>query len=401
MQNLPAWSINYPSRLINSVISNTIHRFMRLFNPKSPVVGAAVGNSRQQAFALENYFESFRSKVIGHHHSFTTPYGQKKLIYADWVASGRLYRPIEEKLLHEFAPFIGNTHTETNVTGTSMTLAYHEAQQIIKRHVNACEDDVLLMVGSGMTGAVNKFQRLLGLKYPQKYDHPEERPIVFVTLLEHHSNDVSWRETSAEVVAINMDANGNVDLEHLKELLEIHKKRLFKIAAISACSNVTGVETPYHNIAKIMHEQGGLCFVDFACSAPYAAMDMHPEEEGTHLDAIYFSMHKFLGGPGTPGVLVFHRSLYSNSVPDHPGGGTVTWVNRWGEQAYIPPTHTHGIEAREDGGTPAFLQTIKAGLCVQLKEQMGVENILAREKQLLPIAFHELRKAKGLHILAD
>jgi selenocysteine lyase/cysteine desulfurase len=355
----------------------------------------------QPSTALEQYFQRFREQVIGHNKMLETPFGFKHMKYADWTASGRLYEPIEVHLLQTIAPYIGNTHTETNVTGTSMTVAYHKSKEIIKSHVNANENDVLIMAGSGMTGAVNKFQRILGFKNLQKPIDENDRPVIFVTHLEHHSNDISWRETVADVEIINLCHKGNVNIKHLELLLKKYKDRKFKAAAITACSNVTGIQTPYHRIAEIMHENDGWCFVDFACSAPYVEIDMHPENELAQIDAIYFSMHKFLGGPGTPGVLIFNRNLYNNQIPDNPGGGTVEWVNPWSEQQYFKIDTTAGIEAREDGGTPPFYQTIKSALCVKLKEQMGMKRMMQREEELLEIIFHRLERIPNLHILAE
>lgn len=350
---------------------------------------------------LEQYFDRFRKQIVGYDQTFESPYGQQQILYADWTASGRLYRPIEEKLLNEFGPFVGNTHTETTVTGTSMTRAYHEAKHLIKSHVNAGPEDVLLMTGSGMTGAVSKFQRILGLKAPEQLmpfvKIPEvDRPVIFITHMEHHSNHTSWLETLADVECILPDDKGLIDLSHLEKLLQQYQHRTTKIASVTACSNVSGVHTCYQQIARLMHQNGGLCFVDFACSGPYVSIDMHPKDPLEKLDAIYFSPHKFLGGPGTPGILLFDSHLYRNRVPDQPGGGTVVWTNPWGGHQYID-----NIEEREDGGTPAFLQTIKAALAIQLKEEMGVERMLQREEEMLRILFPALRQIPGMHILAD
>jgi selenocysteine lyase/cysteine desulfurase len=351
---------------------------------------------------MEKYFETFRENIVGIDASFPTHYAENQpLIYADWTASGRCYQPIERLLSEEIAPFVANTHTETNSTGMAMTQAYHKALTTIKRHVNASSDDVILAVGSGMTGAVNKFQRLLGLKIHERFKEDvrlkeEERPIVFITHMEHHSNQTTWLETICDVEIIHPNANGLVDLAHLQTLIEKYQHRLIKIAAITSCSNVTGIFTPYHQVAEIMHQVGGLCFVDFACSAPYIEINMHPSEYPLqYLDAIYFSPHKFLGGPGTPGMLIFNKKLYQNTVPDTPGGGTVEWTNPWKSHRYIDD-----IEQREDGGTPAFLQTIKAALAVRLKEQMGVDNILKREKEQNKMVFSILKRIPNLHLLA-
>jgi selenocysteine lyase/cysteine desulfurase len=349
---------------------------------------------------LEQYFSKFRKNIVGVDEYFESPYGRKKIVYADWTASGRLYRPIEEKLLNDIGPFVANTHTETSITGSVMTHAYHEARSIIKNHVNASKDDVLITVGTGMTGAINKFQRILGLKLNENLkEHtniPEEkRPIIFVSHMEHHSNQTSWLETIARVKVIPSNKNGLPCLKSLEDLLKEYDNVSIKIAAITGCSNVTGIRTNYHQIAKIMHQNNGLCFVDFACSAPYININMHPDNEEEYLDAITFSPHKFLGGPGTSGVLIFNKKLYKNLVPDNPGGGTVSYTNPWGDHDYIDD-----IETREDGGTPGFLQAIKIALSIQLKEDMGIHNILEREHELCRLVFGKLSKIENLTILA-
>ena len=349
---------------------------------------------------LEQYFQQFRKNIIGIDQEFVSPYGNQKIIYTDWTASGRLYRPIEEKMINEFGPFVANTHTETTVSGTAMTMAYHKARSIIKQHVNASEDDVLITDGTGMTGVVNKFQRILGLKIPENLKDfinipIEKKPVVFISHMEHHSNQTSWLETIADVIVIPSCEEGLFSVENLKILLKKYKDRSFKIASITSCSNVTGIKTPYHEVAKLMHENNGLCFVDFACSGPYVEIDMHPQDPESFLDAIFFSPHKFLGGPGTSGVLVFNKKLYQNLIPDNPGGGTVSWTNPWGEHKYID-----NIEDREDGGTPGFLQVIKTALAIQLKEKMGIENILKREHELVDYVFSNLGNIPNIKILA-
>jgi len=351
--------------------------------------------------SLETYFSAYRKNIIGIDQEFEGPYGKKKIVYADWTASGRMYEVIEKELREKFYPFVANTHTETNMTGSSMTLAYKEARHIIKRHVHAHDKDILISSNAGMTGVVNKLQRILGLKIHEKFQDkitltPQERPVIFITHMEHHSNQTSWLETTAEVVVIDPDPQGLVDVKNLEVLLEKYKDRQIKIAAITSCSNVTGIATPYHKVAGIMHRADGYCFVDFACSAPYIDIDMHPPVADEYLDAIYFSPHKFLGGPSSSGILIFNHKLYNNRIPDNPGGGTVDWTNPWGEHKY----HEE-IEAREDGGTPAFLQTIRVALSILLKEEMGVPNILAREHQLLGIIWNKLPGIPGVHILAE
>jgi selenocysteine lyase/cysteine desulfurase len=351
---------------------------------------------------LDKHFSYFRERTIGNDVYFNGPNGMVKLLYADWVASGRLYQPIEKKIACQFGPYVGNTHTETSETGTMMTNAYHCAQKLIKHHVNAGPDDIIITAGSGMTTVINKMHRIMGIKGNNQagnriYKDESEKPVVFLSHMEHHSNHTSWFETNVDVVVLQPDENLLVDLNELRNQLEKYKNRAFKIGSFTACSNVTGIETPYHEMAKIMHEHGGVCFIDFACSAPYVDIDMHPsDDEMKKLDAIFFSPHKFLGGPGSSGVMIFDRSLYNSPSPDNPGGGTVDWTNRWGEYKYIDD-----IEIREDGGTPGFIQAIRIALSIEVKNLMRTDLIRIREHELVVKAFKAFRKIPKLHILAD
>ena len=350
--------------------------------------------------SLEQYFEPFRKHIVGRNKLFRTPYGDKRIVYADWTASGRMYQPIEEKLVRDFGPFVANTHTETSTTGAAMTLAYKKARDIIKKHIRASKNDVLITTGSGMTGVINKFQRILGLKVSENLRNhtkvPEEmRPVVFLTHMEHHSNQTSWLETIADVVVVPCNKEGLVCLKEFEKSIQQYDHKKLKIASITACSNVTGIKIDYHAIAGLIHSYNGLCFVDFACSAPYVDINMHPENSDEYLDAVFFSPHKFLGGPGSSGVLVFNKKLYRNLIPDNPGGGTVTYTNPWGDYDYIDD-----VETREDGGTPAFLQTIKIALAIQLKEKMGIENLLAREEEINQQVFACMGSTPGVRIMA-
>jgi selenocysteine lyase/cysteine desulfurase len=361
---------------------------------------------------LEKYFDQYRRNIVGIDAEIETPYGSKKLIYADWIASGRLYYPIENRLLNDIGPMVGNTHSESSATGKAMTEAYHLSQRIVKQHVNANENDVLIFAGTGMTSALAKLQRILGLKIPEqaksycayangelykcKSDSGEKRPVVFITHTEHHSNHTSWFETIADVVVLEPDSDLRVNPNSLRKEIVKYSGRPLLIGSFSACSNVTGYMPDYYELAEIIHQHNGYCFIDFAASAPYVDIDMHPENEHRQLDAIFFSPHKFLGGPGSSGVLIFNKSLYKNETPDTPGGGTVKWTNRWGGYSYITD-----IEVKEDGGTPGFLQGIKAALAVTLKENMDTKKIHDREAELIEITFKGLSGIKGLHILAE
>ncbi len=345
--------------------------------------------------SLEAYFSQFRDQIIG----IDLVHQGKPVIYADWTASGRLYQPIETFMTQQVGPLVANTHTEASFTGCAMTNLYHQAQKEIKRHVNANDSDALICSGAGMTSAVNKFQRILGLKLPEKWADrvklsESEKPVVFITHMEHHSNQTTWEECAVTVVRIPEDDDGLPDLEAFSEIIKQYQDRPLKLGSFTACSNVTGIKINYSALAKIMHLNDGYCFVDFAASAPYVAIDMHPENELERLDAVMFSPHKFLGGPGSSGVLIFNKALYHNKVPDHPGGGTVTWTNPWGKHQFFDD-----IEVREDGGTPGFLQTIRTALSIKLKEKMGVDKIKQREAELVALMYKALQKVPGLEIL--
>ena len=355
-------------------------------------------------------FKKIRDDIIGIDQKFETPFGKKKIHYFDWTASGRLYSPIEKKISGTFGPFVGNTHSESTETGADMTISYEISRQIIKRHFNSNKENVLLMVGNGTTGAIAKLQRLLGLKFSSqstryakftkqkiKKSLALKKPVVFISEMEHHSNQTTWLECDTDVVLVPSDSMGVIDTNKLELLLIKYKNRNTKIGSFSACSNVTGILNPIEELARVMHKHNGLCFVDFAAAAPYLKIDINPKDKLAKLDAMFFSPHKFLGGPGTSGVLIFDKKLYFNDLsPESPGGGTVKWTDPWEGRSYYD-----SIETREDGGTPAFLQTIKTALCIKLKEEMGTANIIAREEELLKKLLNGLKLIPNLHVLGN
>lgn len=360
---------------------------------------------------LEKHFAPFRKGIVGINADTDTPFGTKTLIYADWIASGRLYAPFERHMEENIGPMIGNTHSESSSTGRAMTNAYHQAHHELKEHVNAGPDDVIITAGSGMTAVVNKLQRIMGIRVPERCQDfslglptrreeaacDEDCPVVFVTHMEHHSNHISWLETIADVIVVPPGENNLVDPSCLETKVANYSNRKLKIGAFTAASNVSGIIPDFRELARIMHRAGGVAFVDYAASAPYVNIDMHPKDDPNgYLDAVFFSPHKFLGGPGSSGIVVFNKSLYQNLIPDHPGGGTVKWTNRWNERSYVA-----NIEAREDGGTPGFLQAIRAAMAVRLKDKMGTEAMAAREKELLSTAMGRLRNNDRIQILAD
>ncbi|MEO5940157.1 MAG: aminotransferase class V-fold PLP-dependent enzyme, partial [Candidatus Limnocylindrales bacterium] len=218
-----------------------------------------------------------------------------------------------------------------------------------------------------------------------------------------------WRESIAEVIVIGEDADGRIDLEALRRALEATADRTLRIGSFSAASNVTGILSDTRAISVLLHRHGALSFWDFAAAGPYVEIEMDPHRSGPagdaapdgddaaldYKDAIVVSPHKFIGGPGTPGVLVARRELFRNRVPTMPGGGTVAYVNPL-EHVYLDdPEH------REEGGTPAIVESIRAGLVFALKEAVGVETIRAREEDFIDRAIAAWSAEPGIGILGN
>lgn len=346
-----------------------------------------------------------RDSVIGENHLIQTPYGSRRVTYADYTASGRALTFIEDFIREMVLPSYANTHTESSGTGLQTSQFREDARHIIREAVGGDDDTIVIFTGSGSTAAIDKLIGVLGLRIPSQledtwglsdYIPRDERPVVFLGPYEHHSNELPWRESIADVVVIRADSDGGICQDHLKEELERFAHRPLKIGSFSAASNVTGIVSDTIGIAHLLHEYGALSFWDFAAAGPYIKIEMNPNADpSAYKDAVFLSPHKFIGGPSTPGVLVARRSLFGNRVPTVPGGGTVSFVNPQ-DHAYIADL-TH----REEGGTPAIVESIRAGLVFQLKEAVGASEIRRREHRLLKRAFHTWREEPFLEILGN
>jgi selenocysteine lyase/cysteine desulfurase len=356
--------------------------------------------------ASDQLIETIRDGVIGQDRCLEGPFGPRRVTYADYTASGRSLAFLEDFMRREVMPLYANTHTETSATGLQTTRLREQARQQIREAVGANEDYAVIFCGSGATGAIHKLIAVMNLCLPADLDDryalkariPEqERPVVFVGPYEHHSNELPWRESIAEVVVVAEDSQGRIDLRHLERELERHASRSLKIGSFSAASNVTGIESDARAVTMLLHRHGALAFWDYAAAGPYLRIRMVAErgQPLADLDAVFLSPHKFVGGPGTPGVLVARRSLFRNRVPSVPGGGTVSYVNP-SEHRYISdPEH------REEGGTPAILESIRAGLVFQLKEAVGPERIAALETGFVRRAIDSWTQNPAIRILGN
>ncbi|MBT8098132.1 MAG: aminotransferase class V-fold PLP-dependent enzyme [Gammaproteobacteria bacterium] len=366
--------------------------------------------------------EYLRQQIVGVDSTFETPFGERLMVYCDYTASGRCLRFVEE-YLQSLQRIYANTHTEDDITGRSMTQLLHEAESAIKDSVNAGPHGRIVACGTGATGAIEKLQQIVGVALAPATRQTlnkllddagfgagqeafrkvlaDKGPVVFVGPYEHHSNEISWRQSLATTVEVRIDKAGQVDLAHLEELLQDSRfDGRLRIGSFSAASNVTGMRTDVRAVASLLHKYNTIACFDYAASAPYETIDMNPapafEGDDPSIDAVFISPHKFLGGPGSSGVLVFNERIYHSELPPSvSAGGTVDYVSM-SDQDFIKH-----VEEREKAGTPGVLQTLKAALVFLIKDRVGTDLIRKRECQFTRRAMESWRGDDNIEILGN
>ncbi|WP_240554813.1 aminotransferase class V-fold PLP-dependent enzyme [Oceanicoccus sagamiensis] len=354
----------------------------------------------------QTLIDTIRSGLIGDKTLIPTAFGQKPLVYADYTASGRSLSFIEDYIRDKVLPFYANTHTETSYTGAHTTALREQARQIIRQALKGTADDQVIFCGPGATAAINKLIDILNLRLPadlaERYQlldqiPAEQRPVVFIGPYEHHSNELPWRESIADVEVIPLNQEGQLDTDVLQQKLQDYQQRPLKIGSFSAASNVTGIKTDTDQVSALLHHHNAMALWDYAAAAPYVGIDMNSQSAhgDSSKDAVFISTHKFIGGPGTPGILVVKKHLLKNTVPAVPGGGTVLYVT--------PEDHRFidNHERREEGGTPAIVESIRAGLVFKLQQDIGTDEIERREADFVKRAIALWQPHDNIDILGN
>ncbi|MFZ1725508.1 MAG: aminotransferase class V-fold PLP-dependent enzyme [Albidovulum sp.] len=313
-----------------------------------------------------------RTGLIGETATVDGPYGPKPLIYADYVASGRALRQVEDFILEKVLPYYANSHTQASYCGAFTTLLREEMRAEIARITGAGDDMSVIFAGSGSTAGLNRIVMLLDIPAVLAEGR---RAVILVGPYEHHSNLLPWRESGAEVIEIPEGPQGGPDMDVLEAALRDAEGAGLIVGAFGAASNVTGIITDDIAVTRLLKRHGALAVWDYGCAAPYLPMRMNSGTDAEK-DAVVFSTHKFPGGPGASGVMILRDAIARRHTPTLPGGGTVSFVSPWGH------IYSDQLKDREEGGTPNVIGDIRAGLVLMIKEALGTDWLAARQDHL-------------------
>lgn len=341
---------------------------------------------------MSTWVEKIESDVIGSNQCITTALGVKPLVYADYTASGRALKSVERYISEQVLPYYANTHSSSSYTGAQTTLLREQAREIIKKAVNAKQEDRLIFCGSGATSAINKVIDLMDLKKDISHDDINLRPVVFIGPYEHHSNELPWRECHADVISIPLNEKGLIDTQVLIEQLIKYKSRCTKIGSFSAVSNVTGLISDVPTITNILKQHNAYSFWDYAAGAPYIPININGDSP---IDAVFISAHKFVGGVSTCGILVAKKHVFKNSIPSIVGGGTVEFVSD-SSHKYVSQ-----LERKEEGGTPAIIESIRTGLVFKVQQQIGTDTVKTLEQNIVKQAMKRFSMMKNIEVLGS
>ena len=339
------------------------------------------------SIASDDPIAAFRDGLIGEGMMIPGCNGDVPLVYADYVASGRALRQVEDFITEKVLPFYANSHTEASFCGGYITRLREQARAEIARITAANDDCAVIFTGAGATAGLNRLVTLLGVDVA-------ENPVVLIGPYEHHSNILPWRESRAKVVEIPEHATGGPDLAALERALKDHAKADLLIGSFSAASNVTGIITDPDPVSRLLKQYGALSVWDYAAGGPYLPINMNSGTE-TEKDAVVVSAHKFAGGPAASGVLILRKGAVHRDVPSWPGGGTVRFVSPWNHD------YAEDVTTREEAGTPNAIGDIRAALAFLVKESVGTETIAAREAEFLQMAWHGWKENPRLEVLGN
>lgn len=343
-----------------------------------------------QTLAAPDLIERLRAGTIGEGMEFDTPTGPRKLVYADYVASGRALRVVEDFVMERVLPIYANSHSEASFCGAAITQMREAGRATIAKLCGVDERYATIFTGAGATSALNRCVALLGV-----VDALKTRPVqVFIGPYEHHSNILPWRESGAQVIEISESENGGPDLAELAQMLAAAPENALKIGSFSAASNVSGILTDSDAVTRLLRAHGALAVWDYAGAGPYVAIDMASGTDAQK-DVIVTSPHKFIGGPAASGLLIINQAAVTRTTPSQPGGGTVRFVSPWNHD------YASDLVSREEAGTPNVIGDIRAALAFMVKDAIGQDYMDARHKAHLARARQVFADHPAITILGN